>query len=179
MTIKERNRKIKEVLAKEFGWRNVKVKGGRGTSYGWVDIYITAKKPHKGECKNKGLGGICEQCRRKIEEVKSKAWEILEREKLTDELFTWHDDMNNKRYECTITIKLDEHVKEPQKRDVTEIEKENYKIVYEGNWTWIYFKEKPNEEIRSKLKDMGFKFSKRRIAWYLSQKVDSHALESI
>jgi len=172
MRVRERNKRIKEVLAREFGYKNVRVRGERGTAYGWVNIYITAKKPHKGECKNKGFYGLCDECRAKIEEVKKKAWEILEREGLTKELYTWYDDFGNKNYECAISVELDENVKEPQAREIKEIEENGYKVIYEGEWTWIYFKEKPSEEIREKLKSMGFRFSKRRIAWYLPQKVD-------
>ena len=177
MRVKERNRLIKLVLSKEFGYKNVRVRGGRGTAYGWVDIYITVKKPHKGECK--GFMGLCEECMAKIEEVKKRAWEILEKEGLTKHLFKYYDDFGNLKYECIIHVKLDENVKEPQKREMKEVINDGYKIVYEGSWTWIYFKEKPNEEIREKLKSIGFRFSRRRIAWYFPQKIDVHHLKKL
>ena len=48
MTVAERNRAIKKVLARRFGRKNVRVKGDRGTAYGWVNIYVQVPKPHKG-----------------------------------------------------------------------------------------------------------------------------------
>lgn len=40
MTTAERNRAIKTVLGKLYGRDKVRVRGGRGTSYGWAHIYI-------------------------------------------------------------------------------------------------------------------------------------------
>ncbi len=34
-----------------------------------------------------------------------------------------------------------------------------------GKWVWIKFKSKPSAEIRQSLKDMGFRWSKRRGQW--------------
>ena len=34
-----------------------------------------------------------------------------------------------------------------------------------GRWVWIKFESKPNAEIRQSLKDMGFRWSKRRQQW--------------
>src|SRR5690348_15463054 len=36
----ERNRQIKKLLEAEFGKGAVRIKGGRGSSYGWVHVYI-------------------------------------------------------------------------------------------------------------------------------------------
>lgn len=40
MTTTERNRLIKATLSKAFGRDRVKVRGSRGTAYGWVSIHI-------------------------------------------------------------------------------------------------------------------------------------------
>lgn len=40
MTTAERNRAIKATLTKAFGQGNVRVRGNRGTAYGWVDVHI-------------------------------------------------------------------------------------------------------------------------------------------
>lgn len=42
MNIKERNKQIKKVLSDVFGAKNVSVRAGKGTAYGWVDIDIVA-----------------------------------------------------------------------------------------------------------------------------------------
>lgn len=34
-----------------------------------------------------------------------------------------------------------------------------------GNWIWICFPEKPDEETRAALLDLGFSWCKRRLAW--------------
>lgn len=36
----ERNRKVKALIGAEFGHNIVRVRGGRGTSHGWLHIYI-------------------------------------------------------------------------------------------------------------------------------------------
>jgi hypothetical protein len=39
-TIAERNRKLKQVCVQRFGKGKVKVRGSRGTGYGWVTLRI-------------------------------------------------------------------------------------------------------------------------------------------
>jgi len=106
MDTSERNKQIKKVLVKEFGYKNVKVKGGKGTAYGWVNIYISVPKPHKGKCENPGWNGLCEQCEAKINETRDKVWKILRKTGLTEQLYTYYDDMGYKHKECNITVKL-------------------------------------------------------------------------
>jgi hypothetical protein len=43
MTVAERNRRIKQTLIAHYGTGNVRVRGDRGTAYGWVDVRITHK----------------------------------------------------------------------------------------------------------------------------------------
>ena len=183
MLIKERNRKIKQVLSKEFGYQNVKVKGERGTATGWVNIYIKAKKPHKGECpRPEGWNGYyyeCEECRRKREKVKNKVLEILKKSGLYDELYSYYDDMNYKHKECIITVELDENMEEKVKQNKVIIENDSYKVIKSGSWTWLYFPSKPDEKIREKIKQLGFRFSKKRIAWYLTQPIDENQLQEV
>lgn len=40
MTIAERNRAIKRALERAFGRGKVRVRGSRGTAYGWVSVHI-------------------------------------------------------------------------------------------------------------------------------------------
>jgi len=59
MGVKERNKRIKEVLGREFGYKNVRVRGGRGTAYGWV---LKNGKKRKTKIKMSGfqqLGLVC------------------------------------------------------------------------------------------------------------------------
>ena len=166
MDIKERNKQIKKALGREFGYRNVSVRGGRGTAYGWVHVKIRIPKPHEGEC-----GLYCDDCAKAKEDAERKVWEILEKTGLYDELGTWYDDMGYKHKEITLDIELDESMAK-QEREKEEIDGDGYKVIYEGSWTWIKFEQKPAEEVRAKLKEMGFRFSRKRLAWYMPKKVE-------
>ena len=101
MRVAERNRAIKKALAKVFGFQNVRVKGDRGTAYGWVDITIIQPKNH--ECDGDWR---CQECSKQTDEVKRKVWDILKETGLIKHLYTYYNDMNEKRYQCTITVKL-------------------------------------------------------------------------
>ncbi|MEM4727702.1 MAG: hypothetical protein QXD04_05570 [Candidatus Bathyarchaeia archaeon] len=98
----QRNLQIKKALSQRFGSKNVRVKGERGTAYGWVDITIKAEKPHKGDCDWR-----CEQCENKRWEVKREAWRILQETGLDKQLGHYYDDYGEKRPECTIEVKLE------------------------------------------------------------------------
>jgi len=99
--VAERNRAIKKALARVFGVENVRVRGDRGSAYGWVDITITQPKPHNGECDWR-----CQECARVRDEVKTRVWQILRETGLINELFTYWDDMNERRYECIVEVRL-------------------------------------------------------------------------
>jgi len=172
MDIRERNKQIKKVLAKEFGFRNVRVKGDRGTAYGWVNIYVTTRKPHKGECEPLFVfGGVCDECRRVRDETERRVWQILRETGLYDELGVYYDDFGDKRTECIVTVQLKEDIEPVRERE--EVSNGNgYKVIHEGSWTWVEFKKKPDEEVRAKLKEQGFRFSRRRMAWYKPEKVE-------
>lgn len=45
MTTAQRNRKLKSLLATEFGHDKVWVRGDRGTAYGWITVYIETNEP--------------------------------------------------------------------------------------------------------------------------------------
>ena len=143
LSVKERNRLIKKVLAKEFGYKNVRVKGLRGTAYNWVHITVTVPKPHVGSCeewekqKNEGKKvyvstirfGECEECKNKKDETKRRIWEILEENDLVKELGRYYDDMLYWQYECIIDVKLVEL--DTNKKDRPKIIEGNkyYKVV--------------------------------------------------
>ena len=172
MSVKERNKLIKKVLSQEFGYNNVRVKGDRGTAYGWVNVHITVKKPHKGECEDKGWLNMCDECRELYYSTKRRVWEILEKADLVKELGIYYDDFGNKHHEIIIDIDLKDDVKTPEKREKDIIEGNGYTVEYEGSWTWVKFSSKPPEDVREKLKNMGFRFSRKRLAWYLPRKIE-------
>jgi len=158
--ITERNKRIKKALAREFGYKNVSVRDGRGTATGWVNVKIRIPKPADGDIfKAK-------------EEARDRACELLEKTGLCDEVGVWYDDMGIKRKEIIIGVKVDENLKREQKRETVEVDKGSYKVIYEGSWTWVKFDKKPDEEVRAKLKEKGFRFSWKRRAWYTTKKVD-------
>lgn len=64
MDVKERNKKVKKILANEFGYKNVNVIGGRGTAYGWCEITIKTPDPcpdkqNVNPCSSYCNDGIC------------------------------------------------------------------------------------------------------------------------
>lgn len=44
-------------------------------------------------------------------------------------------------------------------------------LIYERDWTWIVFSEKPDESILQKVRNGGGHFSKKRMAWYFTRHV--------
>lgn len=50
MEYKQRTKEVKNLLAKIFGFQNVRVKQGSGTSRSWVYANITIPKPHTHSC---------------------------------------------------------------------------------------------------------------------------------
>jgi len=101
LRVAERNRAIKKALSKVFGRENVRVRGDRGTAYGWVDITITQPKNHK--CDGNWR---CQECIKQIEEIKRRVWDILKETGLINYLYTYYNDMNERRYECIVEVKL-------------------------------------------------------------------------
>lgn len=54
-------------------------------------------------------------------------------------------------------------------------------VKHEGTWTWVKFKGIPNEEIRQRLKLLGFRWNSKphRKAWYLTRTIDEISLRRI
>ncbi|MBN2391649.1 MAG: hypothetical protein JXR84_13070 [Anaerolineae bacterium] len=53
-----------------------------------------------------------------------------------------------------------------------------FTITHERDWTWIQFPEKPGEGVRTTLKGMGARWSKRRSAWYIRQHIEVPAVQA-
>ena len=62
MTTAQRNRKIKTILAAEFGADKVWVRGDRGTAYGWVKVYLDVPEPETSEG---------------YREIRARVWELI------------------------------------------------------------------------------------------------------
>lgn len=107
METAKRNRLIKKVLKKEF--KKVKVRGGKGTAYGWVDINIILPKPNFNIKTDEGR--YTEQYMRLIDKTRSKVWEILKENDLIKELGTYYDDVSESHKEVLININFEEETK--------------------------------------------------------------------
>lgn len=112
LTTTERNRAIKKVLSKEFGAKNVHVIGDKGTAYGWVKVLITL--PMGFEIKTTE-GYYTEEAGEYISKNDKRVIEILKNEGLWNQLGVYYDDMNEKRKEILIDVKLVEGVKQEEK----------------------------------------------------------------
>ena len=103
MDTNTRNRKIKKELSKEFGYKNVKVVGGRGTAYGWVEITIYTKLP-KQEYDESGLPMYSERTEI-MENIEKKVYKILNDTGLIDEIGCYYDDWGDCRKEVLVDVK--------------------------------------------------------------------------
>lgn len=99
-----RNRLIKKALTKEFGYGNVRVRGDRGTAYGWVLIRIKAKKPHDGHDEERRC--MCPSCRDAYSKIQKRIWEILRMTGLEEKLGTYYGDMGTTNKECIVEVEL-------------------------------------------------------------------------
>lgn len=63
---------IKKALAAKYGYKNVNVKNGRGTAWGWVEAKIKVKKPEQCHCGENNLIGYCDYCKRDKENYEKK-----------------------------------------------------------------------------------------------------------
>jgi|GEM_PF-1960754 len=102
MNLNERNRSIKKALSAEFGSKNVRVRGGRGTAYGWVDVTIFISVPD--EFKILHEGRYTHEAKEAIHRARSRATEILKQKGLWEQLGIWYDDDPEATMRRKITI---------------------------------------------------------------------------
>ena len=102
MTITERNRLIKKILSHAFGQGKVRVRGSRGTAYGWVTLDIDYT-PH-------------DQERRR--EVTALIWKLFEKAKIEIGTYGYDDPGSDYGYGKEIHINFNECIyKGPYDRD--------------------------------------------------------------
>lgn len=75
---------VKKALAEKYGYKNVSVKNGQGTAWGWVDIHLSINKPKNCNCiENEPY---CETCGKLLNEKRLEcehlAVETLKKENL-------------------------------------------------------------------------------------------------
>jgi len=75
MDVNARNKQVKEILSKHYGKGNVSVKGGRGTAYGWCEVYITIQRPKACICEPEGF--YCQVCKDAVNGISSEAESLL------------------------------------------------------------------------------------------------------
>ena len=107
-TIAKRNRAIKKALSRELGRKNVRVRGGRGTAYGWVDVTVTIPVPDDFQIIEDGH--YTQEAKEAMDRTHRRVIEILKREGLWEQLGIYYDDMPDasERREITIDVKFRE-----------------------------------------------------------------------
>lgn len=81
LTTAQRNREAKKRLVSIFGKDNVKVRGSRGTAYGWLNVDITIPVPETcyGEQFHRdSYYGSCLECRETHRDAREKAEKALD-----------------------------------------------------------------------------------------------------
>jgi len=101
-TIAKRNRAIKKALSREFGRKNVRVRGGRGTAYGWVDVTVTIPVPDDFQIIDDGH--YTKEAKEAMDRTRNRVIEILKKEGLWDQLGIWYDDDPDATMRKKITI---------------------------------------------------------------------------
>ena len=95
-SVTERNKRVKEILSKEFGKENVRVTGGTGTAYGWCKVKIfggqrLSSEPHYSREESEI-----------IEKITNRAEELLSFVKF----YHYYDDMGYSHSELLIEVVL-------------------------------------------------------------------------
>lgn len=95
----------------------------------------------------------------KEREIKRAIYEVVNDDQQTDALFN-------------VLCRLEEPAS-PTETDAS------YTVTHYGDWTWISFTRKPSEAVRERLKSEGFRWGRRRKAWYVRQIVSEGEVASL
>jgi hypothetical protein len=98
----------KKALAEKYGFRNVSVRNGQGTAWGWVEVSITIDKPANFSMLDEN-GFYSRECRgnmdtisREAKQIMSKAWDKLGLKPYT---YCSDDGYNSEKDDVLIDIK--------------------------------------------------------------------------
>ena len=99
---------IKKALAKKYGFKNVSVKNGEGTAWGWVRAKIETNKPSDCSCSPNET--YCQSCRNKINETSREAegiaFEALRKENLKFYTYSSDDGYGTETSEFILQVNL-------------------------------------------------------------------------
>jgi len=96
MDVKLRNKQVKKVLSNAYGHKNVSVRNGQGTAWGWCDISIKTTKSDKCSCN----GFYCQACKDKMNATSQEAEQLLQ----GIEFYNYTDDMGSRNTELIIQV---------------------------------------------------------------------------
>lgn len=54
-----------------------------------------------------------------------------------------------------------------------------FNVTHDRGWTWVCFPQKPSDAVLDSLKQTGFRWSKRRQAWYSTRQIERFELEAL
>lgn len=99
---------IKTALAKKYGYKNVSVKNGRGTAWGWVEAVIKALRPVSCTCSP--VSTYCQSCREILNAVSNEAREIakesLRKENLKFYTYSSDDGYDTEREQFLVQVNI-------------------------------------------------------------------------
>lgn len=55
----------------------------------------------------------------------------------------------------------------------------SHTVTHEGMWTWVAFTNKPSDDTLTSLKGLGFRWSKKRSAWYASEVIQEAVISQL
>lgn len=103
---------IKSALSKKYGYKNVSVKNGRGTAWGWVEAYVNISKPEGCTCKENDP--YCQVCRNLInqahDEGRMLSYEAIKEAGLKFYTYFSDDGYGTERDEFLLTINLEQKI---------------------------------------------------------------------
>jgi len=105
MTTTERNKLVKKALSERFGAKNVSVRGGRGTAYGWIEVTILSdaieEAIKQGLENGDSIETIKETLKSDVLKISDEARDIIHKTGVEIYTFT-SDDGYNSEHECLL-----------------------------------------------------------------------------
>lgn len=116
----ERTKRVKQALIKIFPYKDVSVKNGRGTAYGWVNVSITTDLPKDCKCKFANGDGykyrlpldsvrrtyFCQACDELHKETEEKANKAIDKSAVEFGVYYPDTGYNDSRRELMVNINV-------------------------------------------------------------------------